>query len=207
VVSREAVQAEGLPGGFGPLYRVLKDMEAAGRVRRGYFVEGLSGAQFALAAAIDRLRAARLDEPPIDGFGEQDVRVLAALDPANPYGALLPWPETGGGSGTGGGASQALRRVAGAWVCLVAGRPLLYLSASGRQLTSFPGSITEDGGELDLALAALCRLRGTGRRRLLIQVVDGQPALQSPLRERMLAAGFESDYDALLPAIHRGSNT
>ena len=204
VVSREAVQAEGLPGGFSPLYRVLKQMEESGRVRRGWFVEGLSGAQFALAGALEQLRAVRLDEAPIDGFTERDLRVLPALDPANPYGALLPWPATGDGAGeVAGGSGAAPRRVSGAWVCLVAGKPVLYLGSSGRQLTSFPTSISETGGELPLALAALCRLPGGGRRRLLIQQIDGRPALQSPLREAMLAAGFESDYDALVPGHRR----
>jgi ATP-dependent Lhr-like helicase len=197
VVSREAVQAEGLPGGFGPLYRVLKQMEEGGQVRRGYFVEGLSGAQFALAGALDRLRAARLEEPPIDGFTDADCRVLAALDPANPYGALLPWPATGALDTE--STATAPRRVSGAWVYLVAGKPVLYLGTSARTLTTFPASLTSAGNELDLALAALCRSPGTGRRRLLIQHIDGRPALESPLREPLLAAGFVSDYDALVP--------
>ncbi len=121
------------------------------------------------------------------------MRVLAALDPANPYGALLPWPATAAECG------PAPRRVSGAWVILVAGKPVLYLGSSARQLSSFPSSMTADGGELHLALVALARLSGGGRRRLLIQTIDGQPALQSPLREAMLAASFASDYDALVP--------
>ena len=199
VLSREAVQAEGVPGGFGPLYRVLKQMEETGQVRRGWFVEGLSGAQFALAGALERLRAGRLEEAPMDGFSTAEVRVLAALDPANPYGALLPWPATGGGED--GEPGAAPRRIAGAWVVLVAGKPVLYLGSSGRRLWSFPSGLTATGGELPLALAALSRLSGGGRRRLLIQTIDGRPALQSPLREPMLAAGFVSDYDALVPMI------
>jgi ATP-dependent Lhr-like helicase len=167
-------------------------MEESGRVRRGYFVEGLSGAQFALPGALDRLRAARFDEIPIDGFGAEAVRVLAALDPANPYGALLPWPEPGGGG--------APRRASGAWVILVAGKAVLYLGPGGRSLTSFPGSITAEGGELGPALAALRGLSGHGRKRLLIRQIDGLPALQSPLGGALLAAGFEPDYDALTPA-------
>ncbi len=194
VVSREAVQAEDLPGGFAPLYRVFKQMEESGRVRRGWFVAGLSGAQFALPGALDRLRGARLEEVPVGGFSESEVRTLAALDPANPYGALLPWPATGGADGT---AGPAPRRIAGAWVILVAGRPVLHLGSGGRHLTSFPDAITEEGGELPLALAALARLPGGGRRRALIQSIDGVPALRSPLREALLAAGFAPDYDAL----------
>ncbi|EGV17603.1 DNA glycosylase AlkZ-like family protein [Thiocapsa marina] len=197
VVSREAVQAEGIPGGFGPLCRVFKQMEEGGQVRRGYFVEGLSGAQFALNGAIDRLRSARIEETPIEGFGADAVRILAAIDPANPYGALLPWPDLGGG--------PPPKRISGAYLILVAGKPVLYLGSAGRQLTRFPSSISEEGGELPLALAALHRLPQRGRKRLAIQQIDGLPALESPLREALLHAGFESDYDALVPA--RGYTT
>jgi len=189
VVSREAVQGEALTGGFGPVYRVLKQMEEAGRVRRGYFVEGLSGAQFAMPGAVDRLRAARLEEVPVDGYPEAEVTLLAAIDPANPYGCLMPWPEVGGGAPP--------KRSAGAWVILVAGKPVLYLAPGGRHLASFRASLTEEGGELGLALRALRGLPRMGRRRLLIRTVDGEPALTSPLRGRMLSAGFEPDYDAL----------
>nr|WP_242519279.1 DEAD/DEAH box helicase [Halochromatium roseum] len=191
VLSREAVVAEDLPGGFGPLYKVLKQMEEVGQVRRGYFVEGLSGAQFALPAAIDRLRAARLDEPPLNGFDQSDVRILAAIDPANPYGALLPWPEA---------VQPGPKRIAGAWVILVAGKPIVYVPASGKQILTFPDAVSDEGNELELALAALPRVPSAGRKRLLIQHIDGLPALESPLREALLAAGFEADYDALAPA-------
>lgn len=191
VLSRETVAAEDLPGGFGPLYKVLKQMEEVGQVRRGYFVEGLSGAQFALPAAIDRLRAARLDEPPLDGFDQADVRILAAIDPANPYGALLPWPEA---------VQPGPKRIAGAWLILVAGKPIVYVAASGKQILTFPDAVSDEGNELELALAALLRVPSAGRKRLLIQHIDGLPALESPLREALLAAGFETDYDALAPA-------
>jgi ATP-dependent Lhr-like helicase len=192
VVSRESVQSEGVPGGFGPLYRVLKSMEESGQVRRGWFVEGLSGAQFALPGAVERLRAARVDEPPVDGLGPADLLALAAMDPANPYGALLPWPEPGGGGSP--------RRAAGAWVILVAGRPILYLGPGGRSLQTFPASMGAGGNALSLALAGLAGLRTPGRRRLLIRRIDGVPALGSPLRGALLAAGFEPDCDALVPA-------
>jgi ATP-dependent Lhr-like helicase len=190
IVSREAAQAEALPGGFGPLYRVLKEMEAGGRVRRGWFCEGLSGAQFALAGALDRLRATRQDEAPLDGFPADQVLTLAALDPANPYGALVPWPATAGGA--------APRRAAGAWLVLVAGRPVLYVAAGGRQVLTFPGSCTDQGGELALALTALHRL--PHRRRLAIRELDGIAAPGSPLREAVEAAGFVLDEQALVPA-------
>jgi ATP-dependent Lhr-like helicase len=193
IVSREAVAAEGLQGGFGPIYRVLRQMEEAGQVRRGWFIDGLSGAQFAAAGVVDRLRAERIDEPPLDGFTEDQVRILAAADPANPYGALLPWPSTTA-------EGPAPKRVAGAWLILVAGQPALYVGAGRRALTSFAAASAEQGNALTLALDALHRLPADGRRRLLIQQIDGQPALESPLREPLLAAGFETDYDALTPA-------
>ncbi|WP_058556634.1 DEAD/DEAH box helicase [Thiohalocapsa sp. ML1] len=220
IVSREAVAAEGLPGGFGPLYRVLKALEEGGQVRRGHFVEGLSGAQFALPGAVERLRAAREDEPPMDGYGDADVRILPAADPANPYGTLLDWPPTAGGSvGSAartsrdadaapatGAAKRTPKRTAGAWLILVAGKPVLYLAANARQLLSFPGSRTDTGRELDLAAAALHRIP-SGRRRLLIQHIDGLPALESPLRETLVHAGFEPDYDALAPSRFRPAGT
>ncbi len=240
ILSREAVAAEALPGGFGPIYRVLKELEEGGQVRRGHFVEGLSGAQFALPAAVERLRAAREDEIPMDGYTDDDVRVLAAADPANPYGALLPWPETAaavvgsaarsdagdgelarrGRSAAGHGkgaaatgesqraaaAKQSPKRAAGAWVVLVAGKPVLYLGANARQVMTFAGSITDTGRELELAAAALHRIP-SGRKRLLIQHVDGQPVLESSLRETFIKAGFEPDYDALAPARFRPGGT
>jgi ATP-dependent Lhr-like helicase len=141
---------------------------------------------------VERLRAARIDEVPLDGFRREDVRVLAATDPANPFGALLPWPATAVT------AKQPPKRVAGASVILVAGKPVLYVGAAARQLWTFPASVTDEGGELPLALAALHRITATSRRRLSIQLIDGIAALQSPLREALLDAGFEADYDALV---------
>ena len=193
VVSREAVQAEGVPVGFGPLYRLLKQMEESGRVRRGYFVKGLSGAQFALAGAVERLRSARSDVVPVDGWTEQDLCILAAIDPANPFGALLPWPKPGGGTRP--------KRVGGAWVILVAGKAILYLGTNGAQLQTFPESIGECNGELNLAVTALHRVPRTGRKRLLIRNIDSLPTIESPLRERLLNSGFEADYDAIAPSL------
>src|SRR5207253_10434351 len=113
VVSREAAAAEAIPGGFAAVSPVLRAMEEAGKVRRGYFVGGLAGAQFALPGAIDRLRAERPDAPGFDDESSgPDVVVMAALDPANPYGALLPWPDD---------ATSRPRRAAGAQVVLVGG--------------------------------------------------------------------------------------
>ncbi len=194
VVSREAALAENLPGGFGPVYQVLKSMEEAGKVRRGYFVEGLSGAQFALPGAVERLRAAREVEPPAAGYSETEVRLLAAADPANPYGALLPWP----GAEVPGKAPA--RRIAGAWVVLVAGRLALYASPHARQVTTFARELPDPERDLALAFRALRRPpHGAARGSLLIERIDGVPAPESPHVAALKAAGFIADYRGLMP--------
>ena len=116
IVTREQVLAEGVPGGFAMLYDTLSKLETLGICRRGYFIEGLGGAQFALPGAVERLRAAEPDRrsrrrPPL---------VLAAADPAQPYGAALPWPKREG-------QERRPARVAGAYLVSVADRPVLYV--------------------------------------------------------------------------------
>jgi ATP-dependent Lhr-like helicase len=181
VVSREVGAAEELPGGFAPVYQVLKSLEEAGRIRRGYFVEGLSGAQFALAGAVDRLRAAA---PEAAG----DATVLAAIDPASPWGSLLPWPD---------GAREAQpRRAAGAFVIADRGVPLLYVGPGARQLITFPGLAAE--GALALALAALARLPRAGRRApVVVEGIDGVPVHESPWAPALMQSGFRRDYRGL----------
>jgi ATP-dependent helicase Lhr and Lhr-like helicase len=120
ILSRQAVLGENVPGGYAGIYPVLRAMEEAGRIRRGYFVTGLGGAQFALAGAVDRLRAAR--EESLDDTGREPGILLAATDPANPYGVALSWPVKGPA------------RVAGAYVVLVAGQASLYLHKGGKGL-------------------------------------------------------------------------
>jgi len=118
VLTREAVRGEGVPGGFASVYPVLRAMEDAGRIRRGYFVEGLGGAQFALTGAVDRLRNFRDAMPS----GVDAAVVLAATDPANPYGVSLGWPEKG------------MSRTAGSIVVLVDGRLAIYMDRGGKSL-------------------------------------------------------------------------
>jgi ATP-dependent Lhr-like helicase len=197
LVSREMATAEKspeksavtLPGGFGPIYRVLSDMEAAGRVRRGYFIEGLSGAQFARPAVIDRLRQAQAEQEALRG-GESSAPILAlaAIDPANPWGSLLPWPATGDPQGA------RPKRAAGAWLLLHRGRPALYLAPGGRGVLTFPDNF----GDADVqhaAFSALARLpRSSGRRALSLAKIDNTPVDQSPWRETLLHCGFEPDY-------------
>ncbi|MDQ3980605.1 MAG: DEAD/DEAH box helicase, partial [Actinomycetota bacterium] len=149
VLTREAVRGEGHPGGFAAVYPVLRALEEAGRVRRGYFVAGLGGAQFALPGAVDRLRA----RPSAD---QKPALVLAATDPANPYGVALPWPSAEGESRP--------RRVAGAYVVLLDGLPSLYLERGARGLVALRPL---DGVWEERAVAALATLVEGGRLRRL----------------------------------------
>jgi ATP-dependent Lhr-like helicase len=174
VVTREAVLAEGVPGGFAGVYGVLKTMEESGKVRRGYFVAGMGAAQFAHPGAVDRLRASR------DG-GEAETLVLAATDPAQPYGAALPWPENAGRPA----------RAAGAFVVLAGGEPIAFLERGARSLLTF-GSDAADWAD---ALAGIVK---DGRlRRIELQRIDGLPVGESPLAEGLRAAGFVDGYRGL----------
>ena len=130
VLTRGALSTERVAGGFAGVYRVLRAMEDSGRCRRGYIVEGLGAAQFAVPGAIDRVRAM---SRPDGGTPAPEVSgvVLAAADPAQPYGAALPWPETAGDTG------HRPARKAGALVVLVDGAPVLYVERGGRSLLSF----------------------------------------------------------------------
>ena len=165
VLTREAVVAEGWAGGFTGLYPVLRAMEEAGRIRRGYFVDGLGGSQFALPGAVDRLRAAR--EP------DRSIVALAVTDPANPYGAALPWPSE---------AEGRMARAAGAFVVLDSGELRLYLERGGRSLLT-RGEVTTEHVR---ALGAAAGRAG----RIEVQKVDGTPVRQSPLARVLLDAGF-----------------
>ncbi|MCB9665581.1 MAG: DEAD/DEAH box helicase [Alphaproteobacteria bacterium] len=181
VVGAPVAQAEDLPGGFSAIYPVLRALEEAGRARRGWFVDGLGGAQFALAGAVDRLRSHR------DEGG--DTRVLAAADPAQPWGGLLPWPAVAGGARP--------RREAGARVVLVDGEPLLWLGRGARSMVVFEAALAEDG-RLEAAVGAL---RGSlGFRSLHVLKVDGQEAARHPALAQLTAAGFQRDYKGLLLA-------
>ncbi|HEV7887780.1 MAG TPA: DEAD/DEAH box helicase, partial [Acidimicrobiales bacterium] len=166
VLTREAVRGEGVPGGFARVYPVLRAMEEAGRIRRGYFVAGLGGAQFALPGAVDRLRAFREGEAE----GQPGAVVLAATDPANPYGVALPWPAKGP------------QRAAGAFVVLVGGLASLYVERGGKGLVALRAY---DGTWEDEAVAALGGLLAEGRfKRLTVEHADPE------LEPRLHAAGF-----------------
>jgi ATP-dependent Lhr-like helicase len=181
VLTRGAVAAERITGGFAAVYPVLRAMEEAGQARRGYFVEGLGGAQFALPGAVDRMRA--LAEPKNNKSPERAL-VLAAADPAQPYGAALPWPERPGETPS----SHRPGRKAGALTVLVDGSLVLYVERGGRTLLSW----TDDPERLApsaIALAAAVRDGALGR--LTVERADGERAGgDSPLTQALEAAGF-----------------
>jgi ATP-dependent Lhr-like helicase len=185
VLTRDGVIAEDIPGGFGAVYPILRELEDQGRVRRGYFVEGLGGAQFALPGAVERLRALRGE---IDGPGSgTGAIVLATADPANPYGAALPWPRRGDDD------RRPFPRVPGAFVVLRDGEPLLYLERGGRTLQTLPGF--DDPSAAADAIAALVTLSERGRfRSLRIERVDGEPVSASRLAPMLATAGFRPGY-------------
>jgi ATP-dependent Lhr-like helicase len=184
VLTRGALSTERVAGGFAGVYRVLRAMEDSGRCRRGYVVEGLGAAQFAVPGAIDRVRAmSRPDGPSADhetGSGPSGV-VLAAADPAQPYGAALPWPETVGDTGHRPG------RKAGALVVLVDGAAVLYVERGGRSLLSF----TEERAELRAAADALAGAVHEGwLGTLAVERADGVGSLGSALADVLTEAGF-----------------
>jgi ATP-dependent Lhr-like helicase len=181
VLTREAVASEEVAGGFSGVYPILRAMEEAGKIRRGYFVEGLGAAQFALPGAVDRLRSMREQE------GVPAVHLLAASDPANPYGASLPWPRGGGGE------RRSPARMAGAYVVLVGGRAAFYLERGGHSLVSLPAAA--DGDVARAALGAWRDLVESGRQReLLLSRVDGVAVAASPWKEQLEEAGFVPGY-------------
>ena len=172
VVTREMVGAEGIAGGFSGLYPVFKAMEESGKIRRGYFVAGQGAAQFAAPGALDRLRE-RESEAPAQAI------VLAATDPANPWGASLRWPERDD-------LPARPQRAGGARVIVQEGRLLGWLSRSGRNLIAFP----REGQDILPALVeALVRI-ATSRRPVLIASVDGVPVDESTLAPLLREAGF-----------------
>jgi len=173
VVTRDGVRAEGIPGGYGAVYAELRALETLGLCRRGYFVEGLGGAQFALGGAVERLRELR--EP-----GEDDAAiVVAAADPAQPYGAALPWPKRAGARAA---------RVGGALVVLRAGEPLLYVERGGRSLVPLRDP---DPDWLQPALEALvAHVRAGGAKRLAVERFDGEPVAESDAMPLLVDAGF-----------------
>ncbi len=184
VLTREAVGSEATPGGFGVVYPVLKAMEESGRLRRGYFVAGLGATQFALPGALDLLRSLR-DRPD-----EPEIAVLAATDPANPYGATLRWPRKESAAD----ASRGPTRSVGATVILVDGALVAYLARGDRQLTTYLPEAEPVRARASKAIAHVlidrARTGIDGPRGMLLEEIDGmQPSLH-PIAPQLTAAGF-----------------
>jgi ATP-dependent Lhr-like helicase len=187
VLTREAVSGESVEGGFSGVYPVLRLLEEGGRIRRGYFVDGLGAAQFALPGAVDRLRALRDLPGELDDERGRVAYLLAAADPANPYGAALSWPRRGPAD------RRPFQRAAGAYVAMVDGEAVLYVDRGGTSFQALPAA--EDPDRLRTALTALGDLVGDGRmRELVIAKVDGEPVAASRFAEALLDAGFVRGY-------------
>jgi ATP-dependent Lhr-like helicase len=170
IVTRDGVRAEGIPGGYAPVYRELRRLEILGTCRRGYFVEGLGGAQFALPGAVERLR---------DRTSDETALVLAAADPAQPFGAALSWPKRAGARAA---------RVAGAYVVLLDGSPALFVERGGRSLVPLRDP---DEGWLREALAALVENMPRMRlKRLAVERFDGRAVGETKIMPLLLEAGF-----------------
>ena len=175
IVTRELVTAEGVAGGFSALYDALSGLEMVGHARRGYFVEGLGGAQFALPAAVERLRGQR------ESSAADAPVLLAATDPAQPYGAALRWPHV---------QSRSPARQAGAYAVLVGGEPIIYVErgGAGLQILAAPAD-----PRVAAALHALVDAVQRGQiRRLALERVDGEPAVASAYAEQLRGLGFRA---------------
>jgi ATP-dependent helicase Lhr and Lhr-like helicase len=174
IVTRDGVRGEGIPGGYGAVYGDLKALETLGLCRRGYFVEGLGGAQFALGGAVERLRELR----PKDGE-EPEALVLAAADPAQPYGAALQWPKRAGARAA---------RVAGAHVVLLGGEAALFVERGGRSLV--PLREPEEDWLREALAALVAHVKAGGAKRLAVERFDGEPVTEWDGISLLIDAGF-----------------
>jgi ATP-dependent Lhr-like helicase len=179
VVFRETAHAEGLPGGFSAIYDVMKALEESGRVRRGYFAADLGATQFAMPAAVDLLRSLRIRR---DG-DKPEMLMLAATDPANPYGNLLKWP-------AGGDAGSSLQRGVGARVVLCDGALLAYLRRGNPNVQVFLPEEEPARGQAGKALAEFLVDRAQMEGGMLVTSVNGQSVAESGLARGLLDAGF-----------------
>ncbi|HLG58404.1 MAG TPA: DEAD/DEAH box helicase [Vicinamibacterales bacterium] len=191
IVTRETTTNEGIAGGFSVVYQVLKAMEDAGRVRRGYFVAGLGGAQFALPAALDQLRSMREESEEPRAF------ILAATDPANPYGSTVKWPEIAGSKEEetqDPAYGRGPTRTVGALVVLVDGFPAAYLRRGERELLLLVPETEPQRSRLTraaaIALFELAASREEGRRGMLLSEIDGVPATSHEAAALFVEGGF-----------------
>ncbi|GAA3527892.1 ATP-dependent helicase [Aeromicrobium panaciterrae] len=177
VVTRGSVMAEGTPGGFAGVYRVLRELEQTGSCLRGYYIDTLGAAQFAAPSTIDRMRTHVSDD---DAVTDAAAVTLAATDPANPFGAALPWPARTTDS------RHRPARKAGSLVVMHDGRLVLYLERGGKKALVFDESRLDPAAE---SLAATVRERRI--HRLTVETVDGESIADTPLGEALRTAGFE----------------
>ncbi len=175
VLTREVAAVENIAGGFSAVYDILKALEDAGRIRRGYFASEVGATQFALPAALDLLRSLK-DVPD-----EPEVVVLAATDPANPYGTILRWPDARSADDRGRGPTRS----AGSLVVIVNGALAAYISRGARQLLAF---LPEDEPARSTTARALAAT--LARLGLLVHEVNGLPAAEHPLSPYLIEAGF-----------------
>jgi ATP-dependent Lhr-like helicase len=181
-VTRDAAAIEQLPGGFSAVYPILKRLEETGRIRRGYFVAGLGAAQFALPGAVDLLRDAR------DARDELAVATVAATDPGNPYGVLIPWPKVLGED------TRGATRTVGASVVIIDGRMAAWINRGGRQLVVCLPDEEPERSQVGRALAQelleIANRKPERRRAWLIEQINGKPAVEHPVSSFLRDAGF-----------------
>ncbi len=192
VVFRETAHAENLPGGFSAIYDVMKALEESGKIRRGYFAAELGATQFALPAALDLLRSLRTKRPDTD----PEMIVLAATDPANPYGAILKWPQPADGG--------SLTRTVGSRVVLADGALVAYLRRGNPNLQVFLPDEEPARGQTMRALAryfvVMAQTTGrlndpaehTGGVGMFIQTINGTHVAEHPMARALLDAGFQA---------------
>jgi ATP-dependent Lhr-like helicase len=182
IVTRSGVLADGLPGGFAGIYRALGEIETLGRTRRGYFLAGMGGAQFALPGAVERLRDMR--DPP---EGEPTALVIGAADPAQPYGASVPWPARTDARGP--------SRTFGAQVVLVDGEVVAYLERGGKRLLVLS---TFEDPRVAVALQRLADwIRAVRTRKVAIERVNGESVFGTPIQATLIGVGFTTGLRAL----------
>jgi ATP-dependent Lhr-like helicase len=192
VLMRESVAAENVPGGFSAVYDVLKALEESGRIRRGYFVAGLGATQFALPAAVDLLRQLRVAPDP----EKPEFVQLAAADPANPYGSVLPWPELPVAEEDAESAPRVLTRGAYAEVILCNGKLIAWLRRNNPNVLIFLPVEEPERTHVAAGLAHFLwtrgqeRMHGGSREGVLVTTINGQPVAAHPMARFLMDAGF-----------------
>jgi ATP-dependent Lhr-like helicase len=192
VLLRESVAAENVPGGFSAVYDVLKALEESGPIRRGYFVAGLGATQFALPTAVDLLRQLR-NAPDVEN---PEFVQLAATDPANPYGSILPWPELPVAEEDTESAPRILNRAVYAEVILRNGELVAWLKRDNPNLLVFLPAEEPERSQVASGLAHfICdrgqeHMRANSHQGMLITTINGKPVAAHPMASFLMDAGF-----------------